>query len=137
MRPAVIHAEAHAQHVCLTLGQRAEDLGQRFGEHRVGRGVDGAGGIVVLDEGADGRILLVADRHVQRQGVGGGAIGLDDLLDGQIQLSGDLLERRLAAQLLQGGVFRHKADFFVACVRPYTQPQASGCGDPPKGVCCL
>ena len=69
MRPAVIHAEAHAQHVCLTLGQRAEDLGQRFGEHRVGRGVDGAGGIVVLDEGADGRILLVADRHVQRQGV--------------------------------------------------------------------
>ena len=42
-----------------------------------------------------------------------------------------------AAQLLQGSVFRHKADFFVACVRPYTQPQASGCGDPPKGVCCL
>ena len=36
VRSAVIHAEAHLEHVCLALGQRAENLGKRLRQQRVG-----------------------------------------------------------------------------------------------------
>ena len=100
VRLAVVHAETQAQDVCLTLCQRVEDLAERLGQQRVARGIRRTRRIVVLNEGADGRILLVADRRIERQRVRRRAVRLDDLLDWEIQLLGDLLERRLAAELL-------------------------------------
>ena len=93
VRLAVVHAEAQAQDVCLTLCQRVEDLAERLGQQRVARGIRRARRVVILNEGADGRILLVADRRIERQRVRRRAVRLDDLLDWEVQLLGDLLER--------------------------------------------
>ena len=100
VRAAVVHTEAHTQHVRLTLGQCAENLGQRLREHGVGCCIDGTGGIIVLDKGADGRILFIADGHIERERIGCSAVGFDDFFNREVQLCGDLLQRRLTAQLL-------------------------------------
>lgn len=97
VRPAVIHAEAHAQHVCLTLGQRTEDLGQRLREHGIGRCIDRAWRVIVFDKGTDGRIFFVADWHIERERIRRSAVGLDDLFNRKIQLGSDLFQRRLTA----------------------------------------
>ena len=97
---SVIHTEPQAQHVGLPVRQGVQDLAEGLGQQGIAGGIRRAGSVVVLHEGADGRVLLVAHRRVQRQGIGGGAVGLDDLLDGEIQFVGDLLQGRLTAQLL-------------------------------------
>ena len=42
--PAVVHAEAHAQHIRFPLRQGAQNLFQSLGKQGVGGGVGGAGG---------------------------------------------------------------------------------------------
>ena len=97
---SVVHAEPHAQHIGFTVGQRPQNLSQRFGQESIAGCVGRTGGVVVLYEGADGGVLFVADRRVQRECVGRGAVGLDDLLYRQAEIGGDFLQGRFPAQFL-------------------------------------
>ena len=71
---AVVHTEAHTQHISLTLGQRVQDLLQCLGKQGIGGCVSGAGGTLVFDEGTDGGIFFVTDGGIQGQGVRSGAV---------------------------------------------------------------
>ena len=57
MGTAVVHTEAHPQHIGFPLGQCAQNLFQGLGKQCVGGGVGRAGGALVLYEGADGGVL--------------------------------------------------------------------------------
>src|SRR6187399_830010 len=59
-------AEAHAQHPLLARGERGEDARRRLAQVRLDRGVDRQDGVLVLDEVAEVRIFLVADRGLER-----------------------------------------------------------------------
>src|SRR5881628_2970735 len=59
-------AEAHAQHALLARGEGGEDAGRGFAQVRLDGGVDRQDGVLVLDEVAEVRILLVADRGLER-----------------------------------------------------------------------
>src|SRR5713101_9191619 len=55
-------AEAHAQHPLLARGERGEHPRRGLAQVRLDRGVDRQDRVLVLDEIAEMRILLVADR---------------------------------------------------------------------------
>src|SRR5579871_2780585 len=94
-------AEAHAQHALLARGQRGEH--PRRGLAQVGgdRRLVGQDGVLVLDEIAEMRILLVADRGLERQRLLGDLQDLAHLLERHAELFGELLGGRLAADLVE------------------------------------
>src|SRR3954454_16763568 len=83
----------------LTVGQVLERLAQRLLGQEVRGAVEGGLGLLVGDELAELRLLLVADRLLQRHRRLGGALDLVDLLRVDAGDIGDLLGGRLAAQL--------------------------------------
>ena len=66
-----------------------------------GHGVEGADGVLVLDEVAQLGVLLFADGRLQRDRGLADAQDLPDLAVGHAHLGGDLLGQRLAAHVLQ------------------------------------
>ena len=60
-------AEAHAQHAFFARGQRGEHARGGLAQVRLDGGVDRQDRVLVLDEVAEVRILLVADRRFERE----------------------------------------------------------------------
>src|SRR5262245_12783720 len=93
-------AEAHLDDLLLARRQRLQNLLRDFAEVDVddslGRVLDG----LVLDEVAEVRIFLFADRRLQRNRLLGDLEDLPDLRGRDVHLFGDLFRGRLAAQLL-------------------------------------
>src|SRR5438093_3193393 len=139
---AVAQAEAHLDDLLLA---RRERLEERLGlllqvdvDNRLGR----RDHVAVLDEVAQMRILLLADRRLQRDGLLRDLQDLADLRDRDVHPLGDLLRGRLAAQLLHQRPRR--ADQLVDRLdhvhrdadRPGLVGDGAGDGlaDPPRGV---
>src|SRR5258708_537737 len=96
----VAHADAHLDHLFLARRQRLQALIRLLLEvqvdHRVGRGHD----LTILDEVAEMRILLLADRRLQRNRLLRDLQDLPDLRHGDVHALGDLFRSRLAPELL-------------------------------------
>src|SRR3546814_4990702 len=73
-------AKAHPEHALLARGERGEHAGHRFLEVGVDRGINWNDCVLVLDEIAEVRILLVADRRFQADRLLGDLHHLADLL---------------------------------------------------------
>ena len=58
-------AEAHAQHALLARRQRGQHARRRLAQVRLDRRIDRQNRVLVLDEIAEVRILLVADRRLE------------------------------------------------------------------------
>ena len=97
---SVVHTKAHPQYIGFPLGEGAQNFFQGLCQQGVGGGIGGAGGTLVLHEGADGGVFFVTHRGVQAQGIGSGAVCLDDFLNRQPQLLGDFLHSGFTTQLL-------------------------------------
>ena len=100
-RSSVVQAEAQAQDLLLSLGQRPEHFLQLLLEERKCSGFRRDGHVLVLDEIAEVRIFLFADRRLQGDGL---LRDLDDLahaLDRDVHLRRDLFGQRLSPELLQ------------------------------------
>src|SRR4051794_6764147 len=103
----VLEAEPQLEDTTLAAGQRVEDgfdlLLQQLVRRRLGRGERPA----ILDEVAEVGVLLLADRRLERDRLLRDLDDLADLLGGDHDLLalghrlGDLLDRRLAAELLE------------------------------------
>src|SRR5581483_2683426 len=93
-------AEAHAQHLLFARRERREHLARLFLKidvhDRVGRRHDA----LVLDEVAEMAVLLLADGRLERDRLFGDLQNFADLVQRDLHLRGDLLGRRLAADLL-------------------------------------
>src|SRR6266571_4850643 len=135
-------AEAHAQHALLARGERGEHPRCRLAQVRLDGGVDRRHRVLVLDEVAEVRILLVADRGFQGNGLLGDLQNLAHLLERHAELLGQLLGRRLAADLVQH--LTRRADDFVDRL-DHVHRDADGArlvgdragdrlADPPRGV---
>ena len=59
-------AEAHAQHAFLARGERGQYARRGLAQVRLDGGVDRQDRVIVLDEVAEVRILLIADRGFER-----------------------------------------------------------------------
>ena len=94
-------AEAHAQHAFLARGEGGEHAGRRLAQVRLDRRVDRQHRVLVLDEIAEMRILLIADRRLQADRLLRDLEDLAHLLQRHRQLFGKLFRRRLAADLMQ------------------------------------
>src|SRR5438552_11101289 len=94
-------AEAHAQHPLLARGERGEHARRSLAQVRLDRGVDRQDRILVLDDIAEVRILLVADPRLQRDRLLGDFQHFSHLLERHAELFRELLWRRLAAYLVQ------------------------------------
>src|SRR6266436_3392001 len=94
-------AEAHAQDAFLARGERGQHSGRGLAQVRLDRGVDRQHRVLVLNEIAEVRILLVADRGFERDRFLGDFQALAYLLDGHVELPGKLLGRRFAADLVE------------------------------------
>src|SRR5215211_1973053 len=100
VRAGAREPEAHLDDLALALREGVERLAhvllaqvrRRRLERRLGR--------LVLDEVAELGLLLLADRLLQRDGLLGHAQDLAHLARGALELAGDLLGARLAAELL-------------------------------------
>src|SRR6476469_11230863 len=103
----VLEAEAELEHAPLAAGQRVEHRLHLLLEQLVRRGLGRRQGATVLDEVAEVGVLLLADRGLQRDGLLRDLDDLADLLRGDLDLLalghrlGDLLDRRLATELLE------------------------------------
>src|SRR3954452_1891604 len=100
-RARVFPAEpvAQLQHAALAVRQVLERLAQRLLGEDLGGAVVGRLGALVGDELAELRLLLVADRLLERDRRLSGALDRVDLLGLDARNLGDLLRRRLAAEL--------------------------------------
>src|SRR5690242_1878992 len=94
-------AEAHAQHALLARGERGEHPRRGLAQVRLDRRVDRQDRVLVLDEIAEMRILLVANRRLERDRLLGDLQHLAYFLERHAELLGKLLGRRLAADLVQ------------------------------------
>src|SRR5262249_55967023 len=83
-------AEAHAEHALLAGGQACQDPRGGLAQVRLDRGVKREHGVLVLDEVAQVRIFLVADRRLERDRLLGDLEDLADLLERHQQLLGQL-----------------------------------------------
>jgi hypothetical protein len=84
-------AEAHAQDLLLARGERGEDSPGLVGEVHVDDRVRGRDHVLVLDEVAEMRVLFLADRCLERDGLLGDLEDLADLVERELHLLGDLL----------------------------------------------
>src|SRR5262249_37073424 len=98
---AVAEAVAELYDLALAVGQGLQDLVDLLLEHLLGGGVDRALGRLVLDEVAEVAVLALADGPVQRDGMAGDLHHPPGLLDGDVGRTRRLLDRRLAALLLE------------------------------------
>src|SRR4051794_38404784 len=100
-RARVLAAEAVAQlqHAALAVGEVLQRLAQRLLREDLGGALVRRLGALIGDELAELRLLLVADRLLQRDGRLRGALDRVDLLGIDPRDLGDLLRRRLAAEL--------------------------------------
>src|SRR5205085_4347358 len=98
LRLRVREAVAEDDHLPLAIGERRERHREGFASQRV---LDGLlrKRIVVGDEVAEDGVLLLSDGLVEARRRAGGRLDLLGLLNGQVRLLGDLVERRLAAEL--------------------------------------
>src|SRR5262245_64051776 len=103
----VLQAEAELEHASLAARQRVEHRLDLLLEELVGGGLGRGQGAAVLDEVAEVGVLLLTDRRLQRDGLLRDLDDLADLLRRDLDLLalghrlGDLLDRRLATELLQ------------------------------------
>src|SRR4051794_33467376 len=86
-----VQAEAHDDHVALAVLERLEDVADVALHHLEGDGVLGDGGVGVLDEVAQPRLLVGTDGLVQAHQVTGVLQQLGDPLRGHVQLEAQLL----------------------------------------------
>src|ERR671910_1846874 len=100
-RARVLAAEpvAELEHAPLTIGEVLERLAQRLLREDVRRALVGRLRLLVGDELAELRLLLVADRLLERDGRLRGALDRVDLLGLDPGHLGDLIRGRLAAEL--------------------------------------
>src|SRR5262249_40875009 len=94
-------AEAHAQHALFTRRERSQNAGRRLAKVRLDRRVDRQDGVLILDEVAKMRILLVADRRLEGDRLLGDLQDLAHLFQGHGELLSQLLRGRLAADLVK------------------------------------
>src|SRR5579883_2402847 len=97
---AVADAVAELDDLALAEGERLEDLLELVLEHLVGRGVDGALGGLVLDEVAEEPVVALSYRTIERDRVLRDLHDPAALGDRDLELGRELLDRRLAAHLL-------------------------------------
>src|SRR5262244_2705790 len=102
-RVVLVHAdaEAHADYTLLPRRERGERARRGLAQVRLDDGVDRHDRVLVLDEIAEMRILLVADRSFQRQRLLGDLENSAHLLQWHAELLGKLLRRGLAADLVE------------------------------------
>src|SRR4029078_5286312 len=93
------HAEAHLEHAALAEAQHVEDLTQRLEAHLARRLVLGGRRRDVGDEVPELRVVLVADRLLERDRRLGRAHDLLDLLDRELDAIGDLGRRGITREL--------------------------------------
>src|SRR5436190_11485526 len=94
-------AEAHAQDALLARRQRRQHAGRGLAQVRLDGRVDRQDRVLVLDEVAQVAVFLVADGGFEADRLLGDLQDLADLLQRHGQLLGQLLRRRLAADLVQ------------------------------------
>src|SRR6516165_10420954 len=94
-------AEAHADYTLLPRRERGERARGGLAQVRLDSRIDRQDRVLVLDEVAEVRILLVADRGFQRQRLLGDLEHLAHLLERHAELLGKLLGRGLAADLVE------------------------------------
>ena len=94
-------AEAHAQHAFLARRQRGQHPRRGLAQIGLDRGIHGQDRVLVLDEVAEMRILLVADRRFEADRLLGDLQHLADLFERHGEFLGQFLGRRLAADLVQ------------------------------------
>src|SRR5215471_8507855 len=97
---AVADAEPHLEDLLLARRQGLQDPARLLLQVRDEDRVDGREDAPVLDEVAQMRILLLADRGLERDGLLRDLHDLADLGDRHVHALGDLLRIRLAAELL-------------------------------------
>src|SRR5215207_7216853 len=93
-------AEAHLDHLPLALGQRVERAADVLLAEVLRRGLERRRRGLVLDEVAQLRLLLVADRLLEGDGLLRHAQDVAHLARRALELTRDLLRQRLAAELL-------------------------------------
>src|SRR3954451_308626 len=98
-RLLAVQSVAHLEHPALALREHPERAPQRLVAEREGGGLVGKRLGLVLDEVAELRFLLVADRLLQRDGRLRRPPDLLDVLGAEVELESDLLRGRLAAAL--------------------------------------
>src|SRR5215467_4171310 len=94
-------AEAHAEHAFLTRGERGEHARRGLAQVGLDGRVNRQDRVLVLDEIAEMRILLVADRSLQRQRLLGDLEHLAHFLERHAEFFRQFLRRRLAADLVE------------------------------------
>src|ERR1019366_4701220 len=90
---------AQLQHTALAVGEVLEGLAERLLGEDLGGALIGRLGALVGDELAELRLLLVADRLLQRNGGLGGALDRVDLFGVDAGDLGDLMRGGLTAEL--------------------------------------
>src|SRR5499433_2583008 len=102
-RVVLVHADAkaHADYTLLPRRERGERACRGLAQVRLDDGVDRQDRVLVLDEIAEMRILLVADRGFQRQRLFHYLEHFANLLERHAELLGKLLGRGLAADLVE------------------------------------
>ncbi len=137
-----VEPEPQAEDGALALVEHLEDLGDLAGQQRHRRRVERGRGVAVLDEVAELGVAVVADGLVERDRVDGVTEHLDDLVERQLGLAGQLGQRRRAAErALELGAHLEQRGEHVAGVHGQTD-DASRVGDaaldrladPPGGV---
>src|SRR5699024_10177256 len=98
---AIVQSETQAQHLLLSLGQRAKHLLQLFFQHRKRRGICRNRNIVVLDKIAQMAVFLLADRRFQGNRLLRDLQDLADTLHGHMHFLSDLFRSRFTSKLLQ------------------------------------
>src|SRR6185503_8684201 len=98
-RLLAVEAVAHLEHLPLSRGERVEDRAQRIAPQAHLRGLLRERLRLVGEEVAELRLLLVADRLLQRDRGLRAALDVLDLLERQAEVDRDLLGGRLAGEL--------------------------------------
>src|SRR5436190_12887003 len=98
-RGLAVQAEAHLDHAALALAEHLQRAAERLVPQRQRRPLVGERLRLILDEVPELRLLVVADRFLEGYRRLRGAADLLDLLDGHLELKGDLERARLPAAL--------------------------------------
>src|SRR5215471_14793182 len=101
-RVVLVHAYAvaHAQHAFFAWRDGSKHTRGGLAQVRLNHGVDGENRVLILDEIAETRILLVADGRLQGQRFLGDFQHLVHLFQGHAELYGEFFRGRLAADLI-------------------------------------
>src|SRR5437867_8946157 len=98
-RMLAVEAVAELEHLALPARERAEDLAQRLLAHRDLGLLIGQRQVLVGDEVSELRLVLVADRLLERDRGLRAAADVLDLLGTEVEVLADLRSGRLAAEL--------------------------------------